>query len=63
MPILTSGRAAEGVNDYCPMEAMGEARERILTKIRADSSVKITDKMWFPVSGQTPGPGDWPVAP
>ena len=63
VPVLTSGRAAEGVNDYCPMEAMGEARERILMKIRADSDIKIADVMWFPVSGQTPGAGDWPVAP
>ena len=60
VPVLTSGRAAEGVNDCCPMEAFGAARDRIMTKIQADSDLKVSDRMWFPADVAR---DDWAVAP
>ena len=60
VPVLTSGRAAEGVNDYCPMEALGAARDRIMTKIQADSALTVSDRMWFPADITR---DDWAVAP
>lgn len=48
MPILTSGKAAEKKNDYCPILATGEDRARILQKIQQDSSIKLTETMFFP---------------
>lgn len=47
IPILTSGAAP--ANDYRPVVAQGEDKERILTKIQVDSGVKLQDSMWFPV--------------
>lgn len=46
IPILTSGAAP--VNDYRPVVAEGEDKERILTKIQVDSGVTLQDSMWFP---------------
>lgn len=46
VPILTSGAAP--ANDFRPVLAEGEDRERILTKIQVDSSMWLTEDMWFP---------------
>ena len=48
IPILTSGRAAEGVNDYSPVIAEGEDRARILKKVQDDTPFPLTDAMYFP---------------
>lgn len=47
IPILTSGTAP--VNDFRPVVAEGEDKERILTKIQVDSGVTLQEKMWFPI--------------
>lgn len=41
VPILTSSRADEGVNDYCPVVAEGADAERILRKVQKDSGILI----------------------
>lgn len=46
IPVLTSSSAP--ANDFCPMVAEGDDRERILTKIQIDSGVTLREKMWFP---------------
>lgn len=46
IPILTSGEPV--ANDFRPVVAEGVDRQRILTKIQADSGVELTDMMWFP---------------
>lgn len=46
IPILTSGSAP--ANDYRPVVAEGESKERILTKIQVDSGVALQESMWFP---------------
>ncbi len=48
-PILTSGMAADGVNDYRPIPAQGEDSERILRSVQLDSGIQLMDTMWFPV--------------
>lgn len=48
VPILTSSRAAEGINDYHPVLAEGGDRERILALIQTDSTMPVTERMWFP---------------
>ena len=48
VPILTSSRAAEGVNKYHPVPAQGEERARILQKIQADTPFALQDGMFFP---------------
>lgn len=48
IPILTSGQAAEGVNDYSPIVAEGEDRERILQKVQDDTPFTLMDEMYFP---------------
>lgn len=47
IPILTSSRAAERINDYCPVPAEGEDRERILELIRNDSENDPTGEVYF----------------
>ncbi len=48
-PILTSGLAAEGVNDYRPVLSEGDDSERILQCVQQDSGIQLKDAMWFPV--------------
>ena len=49
LPIQTSGRANEGVNDYRPVLASGEDRARIMQLIREDSQgIQVDGDMWFP---------------
>ena len=48
IPILTSGQAAEDVNDYSPVIAEGEDKARILEKVQADTPFPLTDAMYFP---------------
>lgn len=48
IPILTSTSADIGLNDFRPVVAQGEDRERILGKIQADSGIVLTEKMYFP---------------
>lgn len=48
IPILTSGRAAEGLNDFRPVPAEGADKARILALIQADSPEPIAERMWFP---------------
>lgn len=49
VPILTSSRAAEGINDYRPVPAQGEDAQRILSLIQADSGLlDVSSSMWFP---------------
>ena len=48
IPILTSGRAAEGMNDYRPVVAENEDKARILSLIQADSDLQLEDVMFFP---------------
>ena len=43
IPVLTSSSAAAGVNDFCPVPAVGEDRLRILTKIQADTPFLLTE--------------------
>ena len=45
---LTSGRAAEGLNDFRPVPAQGEDKARILALIQADSPEPVAETMWFP---------------
>ncbi len=47
IPVLTSSRAAEGVNDYCPVIAEGEDRARILDQVQRDTPFPLMDEMWF----------------
>lgn len=46
IPILTSGSAS--ANDYRPVVAEGGDKERILSKIQADSGITLQEQMWFP---------------
>ena len=48
LPVRTSGRAAEGINDYRPVPAEGEDAQRILQLIQADSLFPIAQTLWFP---------------
>ncbi len=48
LPILISGKAAEGLNDYRPVISDGADKYRVLQKIQADSDFPITQEMWFP---------------
>lgn len=47
IPVLTSSRAAEGINDYCPVPATGQDRERILEKVQQDTSFALLEEMYF----------------
>lgn len=47
IPILTSSRAAERINDYRPVPAEGEDCERILQLIRDDSAYDPTGNVWY----------------
>ena len=49
VPILTSSRYAEDVNDFHPIPAKGKDAQRILALIQQDSTVRLCDDMWFPV--------------
>lgn len=48
IPVLTSGRAAEGLNDFCPVLAAGEDRTRILSLVQADTPFALAEEMYFP---------------
>ena len=48
IPIRTSSRAAEKINDLRPAPAEGEDRERILRLVRQDSPWDVDGTMWFP---------------
>lgn len=48
IPILTSSRADEGINDYHPVLAQGAHRTRIMKDIQQDSRVRVDGVMWFP---------------
>ena len=48
VPILTSTLADIGLNDFRPVIAEGEAKERIWAKIQADSGVLLLEEMFFP---------------
>lgn len=48
MPVLTSSRASEGVNDFRPVIAEGEDRDRILQKVQADTPFVLKEQMYFP---------------
>ena len=48
IPILTSSQASEKINDYCPVPAEGEDRERILELIRTDSAYDPEGDIFFP---------------
>ena len=47
IPILTSGRAAEGVNDFRPVLAEGEDWVRIWEKVQKDTPFTMEEKMYF----------------
>ena len=48
IPILTSTSASIGLNDFRPVVATGDDRERIWNKIQADSSIILRESMYFP---------------
>ncbi|MGN1019882.1 MAG: CapA family protein [Aristaeellaceae bacterium] len=48
IPILTSTSADIGLNDFRPVVASGEDRERIWGKIQADSGITLKESMYFP---------------
>ena len=48
IPVLTSGQAAEDVNDYCPVIAEGEDAARILQKVQDDTPFELMTEMYFP---------------
>ena len=48
VPVMTSGQAAEGINDYQPCPAQGADRERILSLVQEDTSFPLSGSMWFP---------------
>lgn len=47
IPILTSGRAAEGVNDFRPVLAEGEDWVRIWEKVQKDTPFTLEETMYF----------------
>lgn len=47
IPVLTSSKAYEGINDYCPIIAEGEDRERILEKVQTDTPFPLMEQMFF----------------
>lgn len=47
IPILTSGRSAEGVNDFRPVLAEGEDWVRIWEKVQKDTLFTMEEKMYF----------------
>lgn len=51
IPILTSSAASSGINDYHPVVAEGEDRERILKLIQDDSGVQLAEGMFLPANG------------
>lgn len=50
IPILTSGQASEGVNDYSPVLAQGADQQRILDQVQADTAFTLMTDMYFPAS-------------
>lgn len=48
IPVLTSGSAAQDVNDYSPVVAQGEDKARILAKVQADTDFSLLESMYFP---------------
>ena len=48
IPVVTSGRAAEDVNDFCPVIAEGEDKARILQRVQDDTPFALMDAMYFP---------------
>lgn len=47
MPILTSGKASEKVNDFRPILAEGEDKARIWQKIQQDTPFALQETMYF----------------
>ena len=47
IPVLTSSRASEGVNDYHPVIAEGEDRDRIMEKILEDSFWDVRGTVFY----------------
>ncbi len=47
IPVLSSSRASEDVNDYCPVVAEGENRARILQKVQDDTPFTLLDAMYW----------------
>ena len=47
IPILTSGRADEKINDFCPVVAEGDDCTRIWEKIQKDTPFTLTESMYF----------------
>ena len=58
IPVLTSSKAHEGINDYCPVIAEGEDRERILEKVQADTPFPLMEQMFFYRNPSTAQPID-----
>ena len=50
IPILTSTSADIGLNDFRPVVAEGEDKQRILDKIQADSGITLKESMYFPAA-------------
>lgn len=48
IPVLTSGQAAIGVNDYRPVVAEGEDASRIIDKVQDDTAFPLLEEMYFP---------------
>ena len=48
IPVLTSSRATEDINDFCPVVAEGEDKERILQKVQDDTPCELMEQMYFP---------------
>ena len=41
IPIQTSSRSAENINDFCPVRAEGPAADVVMNKVQADTGFRI----------------------
>ena len=48
LPVLTSSSGTLDVNNFAPILAEGDAKERIWQKIQADTPFVLSEEMWFP---------------
>ena len=48
LPVLTSSSGTLDVNNFAPILAEGDAKERIWQKIQADTPFALSEEMWFP---------------
>ena len=46
--MLTSSSGTLDVNNFAPILAEGDAKERIWQKIQADTPFALSEEMWFP---------------